>query len=102
MFVPSGHNVHLLDGDHYGAVSSLNGHYSDVTCCVYNEARQELYSGGMDRNVIIWESDLEQSEAYGEHLREQKGSDERQDMLKENTVTADNWSDDDDDYSDED
>lgn len=32
----------------------LYGHFNRVNCCIYREAYQELYSGGSDRNVLVW------------------------------------------------
>ena len=34
--------------------ATLLGHYNTVTCCVYNENFQTLYSGANDRNILVW------------------------------------------------
>lgn len=35
-------------------IAVLNGHYSDVDCCVFHPLYQDLYSAGKDCNVLAW------------------------------------------------
>lgn len=33
---------------------TLQGHYENVNCCCYSANDQELYTGGNDRQILIW------------------------------------------------
>ena len=95
LFVPTpSSNIHILDIENYSVVKTLNGHYSAVNCVTFNETEQEMYSGGNDRNILIWESNQARSEAYTEHLA---GTKRGNVGITPHTVTVDNWSSSDDD-----
>lgn len=34
--------------------STFHGHYDFINCCSFNSQDQELYSGGNDRQILIW------------------------------------------------
>ena len=82
---------------------AISGHFSDVNCCVYNEPLNELFTGGSDRNVLIYTSNSRRDKEYLEETGKSKKNDEEGTSLA-NTVTVDqtndNWSSD--DSSDED
>ena len=99
LFVPSDTKIHVLDIETFSPVKSLGGHYNNVNCVTFNKAFQEMYSGGNDRNILVWEPNLSRTEAYHDHLaaedKEQALSGRRRSLA--NTVTVDNWSSDDSD-----
>jgi WD40 repeat protein len=99
LFVPTGSNIHVLDTENHSVVKSLTGHYSSVNCVAFNTHEQELYSGGNDRNILIWESNQTRNETFNEHLAEteRKGGKSAADKGLATTVTVDNWSSSDDD-----
>ena len=80
-------------------ISELNGHYNSVNCCTFVPSHQELYSGGDDRNILVWDPNEETTNrAYNEHVTEKNGgSNPAQARSLANTVTVDAWSDDSDD-----
>lgn len=104
LFVPTGPNIHVLDTDDYSVVKSLTGHYSAVNCVTFNDHEQEMYSGGNDRNILVWESNTARNEAYNDHLAErgktEADCDNQEGRHLPSTVTVDNWSssDDEDDW----
>ena len=53
-------------------VSTLTGHFMDVSCCHYNPLKCELYTGSADGHMLIWDY--------------QKG-------MNENVIFTDTWSD---------
>ena len=72
LFIPTKSSVYVLNAQEEKAVGSLdNGHESDssITFCCYNASYQEVYTGGMDANVVIWESNAESNSTYADHLR---------------------------------
>ena len=97
LFVPSNSNVEVFDlfkGIH---LSTLNGHYNFVNCCVSHPDSQYLFSGGADRNILVWVPGNE-TEDYDEHLRAtSKDSQRGRRAGKQNITTADAWSSDEDD-----
>ncbi|KAL8611451.1 hypothetical protein ACOMHN_014506 [Nucella lapillus] len=92
LFVPSDSTIAVYDlfkGDH---LANLCGHFNDVNCCVSHPHTQFLFSGGLDRNLLVWSPEGDSQEralpspedtAKGEGGRVQ-------------TVTADTWSSDED------
>ena len=49
-------------------IKQLRGHFHGVFCCAFNHGQTELLSGGGDRNILIWDSNRGQTEAFAEHL----------------------------------
>ncbi|GER31097.1 transducin/WD40 repeat-like superfamily protein [Striga asiatica] len=60
---------------------TFRGHYENVNCCWYNALDQDLYTGGNDRQILVWSPSKFISEE-DEYKTEQDGS-----------VDQDNWSD---------
>ncbi|EDV22261.1 DNA excision repair protein ERCC-8 [Trichoplax sp. H2] len=54
VFVPSEGNIATYEIQTGRQLSTLRGHYNNVSCCCYNPYRQELYSGGNDSNILVW------------------------------------------------
>ena len=95
IFVPSEDSIVMFDVGTGERVRTLNGHFYGVNCCVFNPYSQELISGGSDRNILIWEANQSQTEAYLEHLRAGRGLDQTGILgsnISENLETRDNWS----------
>lgn len=96
-FIPSTNDVDVYDLQNGEMVYDLKGHYHNVNCCTFHPHLQELYTGGNDSNVLVWEPDL------GRHLdADEEEKDAKKDgptVLSEPAVsaTADTWSSDEDD-----
>lgn len=79
VFHPNLSNIHsysIHTGQH---VSTLQGHYERVSCCVFHPFLEELYSGGSDCMILKW---TPPSASQEEEANEDESSD-------------DNWSDED-------
>lgn len=73
-------------------IDTLRGHLQQVNCCVFHPDYQELYSGGNDRNVLIWEPELDGS--YDNYLKERSSKKQTQSrsFVTRIAATADSWS----------
>lgn len=97
VFAPSDSNIEVLDLYQGIRLGTLRGHYNSVNCCVHDSQRQYLYSGGSDRNILVWVPSME-TEDYEEHMREQsKESSGEKWQARKLEVTADTWSSDEED-----
>ncbi|KAL6521846.1 hypothetical protein OROMI_031723 [Orobanche minor] len=61
---------------------NLRGHYENVNCCWYNALYQELYTGGNDRQILVWSPSRLISDEVDEGKNGQAAADDQ-----------DNWSD---------
>lgn len=97
LFVPSDSNIEVFDlfkGIH---LNTLNGHYNFVNCCISHPDSQYLFSGGTDRNILVWVPSTE-TEDYDDHLRALSKEGQRDRTgFKQNVATADAWSSDEED-----
>ncbi|KAK7100634.1 DNA excision repair protein ERCC-8-like [Littorina saxatilis] len=95
LFVPSDSNIQVFDlfkGIH---LATLSGHYNIVNCCVSHLDSQYLFSGGSDRNILVWVPSTE-TEDYEDHLRtDSKDCVVEGRGVKRTIATADAWSSDD-------
>ena len=95
IFVPSEDTIVVFDVKSGERLQTLNGHFYGVNCCKFNPNDQELISGGSDRNILIWESNRSQTDAYLNHL-ENSSIGNNEEMANKDTsltlVTRDNWS----------
>ena len=58
IYMPNRAEIEVWDiftGEH---VNRLQGHYSQVNGCIFHQDYQELYSAGSDRNILVWEPDM--------------------------------------------
>ncbi|KAG0540225.1 hypothetical protein BDA96_03G390800 [Sorghum bicolor] len=60
---------------------TFRGHYELVNCCYYSEQDQELYTGGNDRQILVWTPSTPAFTEMEDHDKTLSGADE------------DNWSD---------
>lgn len=87
-FVPSGANLlvyGLMDGE---CRKTLKGHFEPLTCCLYNSALNEVYSGARDRNMLIWDSNKE-----NEQITNGRGNSVYSMLSATGRRQVDNWSD---------
>ena len=82
----------MLDITNGNEVMDLCGHYNKTSCVHYNEELFELYSGGHDRNVLIWQGNISRNEAFKEHLDERNKTVTKCDNQFDNTLIEDDWS----------
>lgn len=87
LYIPSEGNIFVIEIASGKLVNILNGHFHSINCCFYRETYQELYSGGNDRNVLLWSADEPQREAY---LESNKSDDEC--LNKKSRTMDDAWS----------
>ena len=93
VFIPSEDSIVVFDAQNGERLQTLNGHYSNVNCCLFNPHEQELISGGSDRNILIWDSNQSQSDAYLHHLNSSsQGNRILNNDLSPDAVMRDNWS----------
>lgn len=97
LFVPNRSNIDLFDIYTGEKIDRLKGHYNAVNCCKYHESTQDLYSGGNDRNILIWTPETDS--AYDDYLKSQSSLKEDLPEIRSNgiTVMIDTWSSDEDD-----
>ena len=99
LFVPNRSNIDLFDIYTGEKIDRLKGHYNAVNCCKYHESTQNLYSGGNDRNILIWTPATDS--AYDDYLKSQSTCSLKDDLpeIRSNgtTVMIDTWSSDEDD-----
>ena len=101
VYVPEVSNIKVFDMVHGNRIGILRGHYTQVNCCKMHEDYQELYSGGNDRNILVWTPEMDP--AYEEHLRTIKkpGEDHEErttSFVRRTAATADTWSSDEDSW----
>ncbi|XP_033737189.1 DNA excision repair protein ERCC-8-like [Pecten maximus] len=100
LFVPNGTNIEMLDIFRGSQIDILRGHYMRVNCCIIHPHYQELYSGGSDRNILVWTPDTET--AYEDHIKEKHDAEKEQVariagvVARSISATADTWSSDED------
>lgn len=88
IFVPSQGNVLVYELSTGFKSGVLLGHYNTVTCCVYSDYMQTLYSGAHDRNILVWGAET------GEYREEPIKSNKSRSLMPKRNVTEDAWSDD--------
>ncbi|KAI3785412.1 hypothetical protein L1987_44530 [Smallanthus sonchifolius] len=54
VFLPCMTSVKAFDMWSGKSRMTLQGHYENVNCCCYSTHDQELYTGGNDRQILIW------------------------------------------------
>lgn len=93
--MPSGSDIEVFDIFQGSKIDTLRGHYTQVNCCTFHPHFQELYSGGNDRNILVWVPDTDT--AYDEYLLSKDKSEENETNIIRNPFTVDTWSSDEDD-----
>ncbi|XP_071851733.1 DNA excision repair protein ERCC-8-like [Apostichopus japonicus] len=98
-FIPTVNDVDVYDLQNGEMVYDLKGHYHKVNCCVFHPHLQELYSGGNDSNILVWEPDLgRHPDKYEEEVEQQQQTTTNSPrVLAGPNATADAWSSDEDD-----
>lgn len=96
LFIPSEGNIQVLDLYQGTHLNTLHGHYNSVNCCALQKETHYLFSGGADRNILVWIPTSE-TEDYEEHLKDQSRECHSEGSVrKEMTATVDTWSSDED------
>jgi len=99
VFVPEASDV--LTFDENGLPTEANalrgGHYGDVTAVIASKQRQEVYTCGQDRSVLIWDADESRAEVWNDGQHDgtvEVGGQPRPNVLP---LLEDAWSSDEDD-----
>ncbi|KAL8230968.1 hypothetical protein R6Q57_000746 [Mikania cordata] len=54
VFLPCMTSVKAFDMWSGKSMMTLQGHYENINCCCYSTHDQELYTGGNDRQILVW------------------------------------------------
>ncbi|KAH6781129.1 Transducin/WD40 repeat-like superfamily protein [Perilla frutescens var. hirtella] len=81
-FVPCMTTVKVFDIWSGQTKCAFRGHYENVNCCWYNALDQELYTGGNDRQILVWSPPKSISDEVDESKNGQAAASDQ-----------DNWSD---------
>ncbi|ESO92598.1 hypothetical protein LOTGIDRAFT_233046 [Lottia gigantea] len=92
IMVPDDSNLMLFNLHEGTRIKILRGHYNQVNCCVYHCDKQELYSGGNDRNILVWLPSTD--DVYENCIK--INSKEKSNFTSRIAATTDTWSDEDD------
>ncbi|XAR48423.1 hypothetical protein NMG60_11031245 [Bertholletia excelsa] len=74
VFVPCMASVKVFDVWLGNTVQTFRGHYEHVNCCWYSAQDQELYTGGNDRQILVWSppklisAELNEGSKFGQGL----------------------------------
>lgn len=95
LYVPNSTKIEMLDLYKGSRIDYLRGHYMRVNCCIFHPYYQELYSGGSDRNILVWTPDTDS--AYEDHIRDQQAEKAQVARIADAvartiSATADTWS----------
>ncbi|GFY96015.1 transducin/WD40 repeat-like superfamily protein [Actinidia rufa] len=83
VFVPCMTSVKVFDVWSGTTVLTFRGHYEHVNCCWYSLQDQELYTGGNDRQILVWSPSKWNADELDEWSKKGKAS----------ALDEDNWSD---------
>lgn len=89
IFVPSQGNILVYELSTGIKRNTLLGHYNTVTCCIYSENTQSLYSGANDRSILVWESELDVPRGETQPMAASSVS---HSLLPRRPITEDAWS----------
>lgn len=97
LLIPNQSSIDMFDIYTGEKIDRLKGHYNSVNCVKFHSPTQDVYSGGNDRNILIWTPDTDS--AYDDYLKSQ--SELKEDLSESvhgnrTTVMVDTWSDEDD------
>lgn len=92
LFVPSDNSIEMFDLFKGSNLSKLRGHFNVVNCCVSQPDSQYLFSGGADRNILVWTpgSETEDFEDYLRLINKYSGAGKI--GKSKELATADTWS----------
>lgn len=54
IFMPNGKSIDAIDICTGKRQYTLHGHFRNVNCCYYHPDYHELFTGGSDRNILVW------------------------------------------------
>ncbi|XP_057504158.1 WD repeat-containing protein ATCSA-1-like [Actinidia eriantha] len=83
VFVPCMTSVKVFDVWSGTTVLTFRGHYEHVNCCWYSLQDQELYTGGNDRQILVWSPSKWNADELDEWSK----------MGQASALDEDNWSD---------
>lgn len=99
IFMPNGKSVDAINICTGKRQYSLHGHFRQVNCAYYHPDYHELYTGGSDRNILVWTPKTGTSVTYTEKKKVKiceklNGIIEKEIVTPAVTssVTADSWS----------
>lgn len=92
VFVPHESNIDVFCIHSGSRINRLIGHYNEVNCVLHHPVLQECYSGGNDRNILVWTPKMSTTEAFEEYLL----SGEKGIKMPSDGLMRDTWSSDED------
>lgn len=97
VYIPSESNISVFNLSTGDQIGSLSGHYNPVNCVYFDAQDQTLYSGGNDRNLLIWTPETEAVIAYQDSFQENSHQENHNGTASSERIgTADAWSSDED------
>jgi WD40 repeat protein len=59
-FIPNNYNLSVYDVNNGVQKHALRGHYDSINCCKYNPSLNEIYTGSKDKNILIWNYEIDE------------------------------------------
>ena len=98
-YVPHEGHIEMFNAQNGDKIDTLRGHYNQVNACLYDADKQELYSAGSDRNILVWTPLTSAVEAYEDHVTDLKNGGKKTQVAsftRRVGAMADTWSSDED------
>ncbi|GAQ85546.1 putative WD-40 repeat family protein [Klebsormidium nitens] len=76
VYQPSGSVIQAFDVWSGEPHATLRGHFEGVNCCTFQAHDQEMYSGGNDRQILVWEPPAPAKVLEDEHADQDNWSDD--------------------------
>ena len=92
IYMPNGREIKVWDLHTGEKVDSLEGHYNLVNGCVFHPDYHELYSAGTDRNILVWEPNMNMKSREVVKTEKRKVSQQAPSSEQINPALADSWS----------
>ena len=94
IYMPHRSEIDVWDINTGEEIDRLRGHYSLVNGCIFHPDYQELYSAGSDRNILIWEPDMNMKSREVVKTKVKHEESQREVTVSEQRTapTADSWS----------
>lgn len=94
IYMPHRSEIDVWDINTGEEIDRLRGHYSLVNGCIFRPDYQELYSAGSDRNILVWEPEMNMKSREVVKTREKTQESQREVTVSEQRTapTADSWS----------
>lgn len=97
IYAPDARTVDVYEMNNGRRRYQLNGHFERVNVCVCNEMTGDVYSGGDDHSILIWEPEMQRKcreEQSNDDVGEKRSRDDNNDDAGDGGGTRREWKDD--------